>query len=120
MTMKAKRSSRSTKKKSVRKSVTARRSSARPSSRAAGNLKRETGNRPLISTVIFDLDDTLYDCFRQRVQLAHRHAAQAMVDAGVKASAAEIFKVRMAAFKKDPHLKFIDDAVCRRFKVANP
>ena len=70
--------------------------------------------------MIFDLDDTLYDCFRQRVQSAHRHAAEAMVHAGVNASVAEVFKVRMAAFKQDPRLKHIDDVVCRRFKVANP
>ncbi|MBI2677540.1 MAG: HAD family hydrolase [Candidatus Koribacter versatilis] len=76
--------------------------------------------RPLISTVIFDLDDTLYDCFRQRVQLAHRYAAQAMAKAGVKAAADQIFKVRMAAFKKDPHLHAIDAAVLQRFGATNP
>src|SRR5205085_9664582 len=76
--------------------------------------------RPLISTVIFDLDDTLYDCFRQRVQLAHRHAAQAMVKAGVKGTTEQVFKVRMAAFKRDPHLHTIDAAVFRHFRVTNP
>lgn len=75
--------------------------------------------RPRITTVIFDLDDTLYDCFRQRVQLAHRHAAAAMVEAGVPATVDQVFRVRMAAFKKDPHLHFIDQAVCKRFKVSN-
>ena len=103
------------------------RSNRKPAKRRASHLTRgkRSGRllrpeRPLITTVIFDLDDTLYDCFRQRVQLAHRHAAEAMVKAGVGATVSEVFKVRMAAFKKDPHLQFIDDAVCRRFKVANP
>src|SRR6476646_11339644 len=39
--------------------------------------KRESSRRvkPLIRCVIFDLDDTLYDCFGQRVRVAHRYAA---------------------------------------------
>src|SRR3989338_2885006 len=39
--------------------------------------------RPLITTVVFDLDDTLYDCHRQRVLAAHRHAARALLRAGL-------------------------------------
>jgi FMN phosphatase YigB (HAD superfamily) len=42
-----------------------------------------------------------------------------MVEAGVDATVEQVFRVRMAAFKKDPHLHFIDQAVCRRFKVRN-
>lgn len=106
--MKAKRS---------RPSASARRS--RKSKPGAGGRER-AGARPLITTVIFDLDDTLYDCFRQRVQLAHRHAAKAMVEAGVNATVDQVFKVRMAAFKKDPQLRHIDQVVCRRFQVTNP
>lgn len=115
--MKAKRSRRSAKKRSP--SSTARGSPGKVRT-VAGNRKRGTGNRPRISTVIFDLDDTLYDCFRQRVQLAHRHAAAAMVEAGVDATIEQAFKVRMAAFKRDPHLHSIDQEVCRKFKVQNP
>jgi len=106
------------------KAKRSRRSNSGRAKRRAGRAVRgeraERPERPLITTVIFDLDDTLYDCFRQRVQLAHRHAAEAMVKAGVAATVAEVFKVRMAAFKRDPHLQYIDEAVCRRFKVANP
>ena len=105
--MKAKRSGRSNNKR-------AKRGASHPAHARCSRVER-----PLITTVIFDLDDTLYDCFRQRVQLAHRHAAEAMVKAGVGGTVAEVFKVRMTAFKKDPHLQFIDDAVCRRFQVAN-
>jgi FMN phosphatase YigB (HAD superfamily) len=93
---------------------------ARPTSRPhAPAATRSRAVTPLVTTVIFDLDDTLYDCFRQRVQLAHRHAAQAMVEAGVAASVEQVFRARMAAFKRDPHLHFIDQAVCRRFQVSN-
>src|SRR4051812_24476939 len=39
-----------------------------------GGAAREKIKPPLIRCVIFDLDDTLYDCFKQRVRVAHRHA----------------------------------------------
>ena len=73
--------------------------------------------RPLITAVIFDLDDTLYDCFGQRVLAAHRHAAEAMASAGLPASAEDIFRVRMQAFEEDPQLKYIDERVCGHFRV---
>lgn len=72
---------------------------------------------PLITTVIFDLDDTLYDCFRQRVRAAHRHAAEAMARAGVPATPARIFRARMRAFADNPTLAHIDAEVCRQFGV---
>jgi FMN phosphatase YigB (HAD superfamily) len=103
--MKAKRSRRSTK----------RSGSRGPAKRAA--------TRPRISTVIFDLDDTLYDCFRQRVQSAHRHAAGVMAEHGVNGTPEQIFRQRMKAFQTDPQLHHIDTAVIRRLGVkewANP
>src|SRR4051812_17179722 len=106
--MKAKRSRRSTKRK------------PKPPSRGPKRTGARSVARPHITTVIFDLDDTLYDCFKQRVQLAHRHAAAAMVAAGVQASVDAVFRVRMAAFKQDPHLAHIDQAVLKKFKVGNP
>src|SRR5512142_350096 len=75
---------------------------------------------PLITVAIFDLDDTLYDCFGQRVQAAHRYAAEAMVRAGVPASVDEIFAARMRAFRRDPQLESIDAEVCREFAVRDP
>jgi putative hydrolase of the HAD superfamily len=72
---------------------------------------------PPITVAIFDLDDTLYDCFRQRVVAAHRHAARAMVRAGVKASVEQVLRARMKAFRTDPHLHHIDGEICRRFGV---
>jgi putative hydrolase of the HAD superfamily len=71
----------------------------------------------VIKVAIFDLDDTLYDCFGQRVAAAHRHASEAMVTAGVKASVEAVFQARMEAFSTDPQLEHIDAEVCRRFAV---
>ena len=76
--------------------------------------------RPLIRSVIFDLDDTLYDCFRQRVRVAHRHAAQAMVKAGLQAGVEAVYRARLRAFRHDPMLRHIDAEVCRRFQTADP
>lgn len=75
--------------------------------------------RPQIAVAVFDLDDTLYDCFRQRVMAAHRHAAKVMAESGVPATPAEIFRVRMEAFQTDPQLRHIDGEVCRRFGVVD-
>src|SRR5438270_7197644 len=63
--------------------------------------------RPLIRCVIFDLDDTLYDCFGQRMRVTHRHAAQAMVEAGLNATADAVYRARMRAFRPDPMLRHI-------------
>ncbi len=70
--------------------------------------------------MIFDLDDTLYDCLGQRVRPAHRHAAEAMVKAGLKARADAVYRARMQAFRQDPTLRHIDAEVCRRFHADDP
>jgi FMN phosphatase YigB (HAD superfamily) len=82
--------------------------------------KTKTDQKPLIRCVIFDLDDTLYDCLGQRVRPAHRHAARAMVEAGLKASVDAVYRTRLRAFRIDPVLRHIDDEVCRRFAAADP
>ncbi|HET6843257.1 MAG TPA: HAD family hydrolase [Candidatus Angelobacter sp.] len=76
--------------------------------------------RPVIRCAIFDLDDTLYDCMGQRVRPAHRHAAQAMVDAGLKANVEAVYRARMSAFRRDPTLRYIDAEVCRQFQADDP
>jgi FMN phosphatase YigB (HAD superfamily) len=70
--------------------------------------------------VIFDLDDTLYDCFGQRVSAAHRYAARAMVEAGLKANMEAVYRARMRAFRQDPMLRHIDAEVTRHFGAENP
>ena len=102
---------------------------AKRSSRSARRPPRPTARpgvrpgvraRPVITTVIFDLDDTLYDCFGQRVEAAHFHAAAALAAAGLPASVEEVFRVRMQAFGEDPQLTHIDERVCQHFGVPLP
>lgn len=90
----------------------ARTTRARP---AARPLRRES--RPVITVVLFDLDDTLYDCFGQRVVAAHRNASRALVEAGLPASADEILELRLAAIEADPRLEFVDLEVGRQLGV---
>jgi FMN phosphatase YigB (HAD superfamily) len=75
---------------------------------------------PLIRCVIFDLDDTLYDCFGQRVKPAHHHAAEAMVKAGLNATVEAAYRARMKAFNDDPMLRHIDAVVCDRYGGGDP
>jgi FMN phosphatase YigB (HAD superfamily) len=70
--------------------------------------------------VIFDLDDTLYDCLGQRVRIAHRHAAEAAVRAGLKGNVKDVYRARMEAFRVDPMLRYIDAEVTRHFGAEDP
>lgn len=88
-------------------------------SRRARGTKRDLSKAP-IRCVIFDLDDTLYDCFGQRVRPAHRHAAEAMVKAGLQGDVEAVYRARMKAFRHDPMLRHIDAEVCRQFNAADP
>jgi FMN phosphatase YigB (HAD superfamily) len=81
---------------------------------------RTPAARPRIQCVIFDLDDTLYDCLGQRVKVAHRHAADAMVKAGLKGEVEAVYRARLRAFRKDPMLRYIDPEVTRRFGAEDP
>ncbi len=75
--------------------------------------------RPAIHVAIFDLDDTLYDCYRQRVRVAHRHAAEAMARAGLPGTPEQIFKLRMRAYRQDPQLRHIDKYVLDHYGIAD-
>ncbi len=94
-----------------------------PTARGRASARRGTarvsvsGHKPAIRYCIFDLDDTLYDCFGQRVRLAHRHAARAQARAGVPATTEQILRVRLRAMRSDPRLDAIDREVCRCFGV---
>lgn len=70
---------------------------------------------PLIRCVIFDLDDTLFDSLGQRVRPAHRHAAEAMVRAGLNTTVEAAYRARIRAFRRDPMLRHIDPAVWSEF-----
>src|SRR5690242_21846604 len=82
--------------------------------------KRLAESKTPIRCVIFDLDDTLYDCLGQRVRPSHRHAAEAMVKAGLKADVETLFRARMRAFREDPMLHHIDAVVSQQFHAEDP
>jgi HAD superfamily hydrolase (TIGR01509 family) len=96
----------------------------KPSSRSIKRKKTKHGKaaseRPLIRCVIFDLDDTLYDCLGQRVRPAHRHAADAMIAAGLKGSVDQVYRARLREFHIDPMLRHIDAAVIKHFGADDP
>ncbi len=68
--------------------------------------------------LVFDLDDTLYDCLRQCVGPAHREAARAMVEAGAKATVEEVLDARLSL--SGVHVVDLDDAVAATFRSVNP
>jgi FMN phosphatase YigB (HAD superfamily) len=90
------------------------------SSPSRNKRQARTRVKPVIRCVIFDLDDTLYDCLGQRVHVTHRYAAQAMVKAGLKADTEAVYRARMRAFRQDPMLRHIDAEVTRHFGAENP
>jgi FMN phosphatase YigB (HAD superfamily) len=90
------------------------------SSPSSNKRQARTRVMPVIRCVIFDLDDTLYDCLGQRVRVTHRYAAQAMVAAGLTADAEAVYRARMRAFRTDPMLRHIDAEVTRLFGAENP
>ena len=73
-----------------------------------------------ITTVVFDLDDTLYDCYRQRVLVAHRHASKKMLAAGLRRSTGRrltsesIFRLRLRLFREERNLDTLDHRLCAR------
>src|SRR3954467_8049221 len=96
---------------------------SKPSNRSTKSRKKRPAPPklwPLIRCVIFDLDDTLYDCLGQRVRPAHRHAAEAMVAAGLYGAVEQVYRARLHAFHTDPMLRHIDAAVIRHFGAENP
>jgi len=72
---------------------------------------------PTTRVVVFDLDDTLYDCLTQCVGPAHREAAKAMVEAGARATFEEVLEARLALDGVAPD---VDDAVAATFRSVQP
>ncbi|MFQ5813498.1 MAG: HAD family hydrolase [Anaerolineae bacterium] len=78
---------------------------------------------PLITTVVFDLDDTLYDCYRQRVLAAHRHACRAMLQGNLRRSRGRplslqrLFRLRLRLFHQERNLETLDRRLCTRLGV---
>src|SRR5437588_11863482 len=97
-----------------------RKPSSRSIKRSKSKPSKPAEQRPLIRCAIFDLDDTLYDCLGQRVRRAHRHAAQAMIEAGLNGKLDEVYHARLRAFHIDPMLRHIDAEVTKHFGAADP
>lgn len=75
----------------------------------------------LITTVVFDLDDTLYDCYRQRVLAAHRSACQKMLTASLRTtvgqqrlSLSQLARLRLGLFHQERNLMTLDQRLCAR------
>jgi putative hydrolase of the HAD superfamily len=68
--------------------------------------------------VVFDLDDTLFDCLGQCVAAAHREAARAMVEAGARATVEEVLEARLALAGMPG--TDLDDAVAATFRSVSP
>lgn len=70
-----------------------------------------------VKAVVFDLDDTLFDCLGQCVGPAHREAARAMVEAGARATLEEVLEARLALAGVEPD---VDSAVAAAFRSVQP
>ncbi|MGH9787271.1 MAG: HAD family hydrolase, partial [Candidatus Acidiferrales bacterium] len=69
-------------------------------------------------TVVFDLDDTLYDCYRQRVLAAHRYACRKLLAAGLsrhvgrRLTPAYLLRLRIKLFRQERFLNTLDTRLC--------
>jgi FMN phosphatase YigB (HAD superfamily) len=73
--------------------------------------------RHRITTVVFDLDDTLYDCYRQRVMAAHRYACRQLLAAGLarfsrRLTIAGLMRLRLKLFHRERFLNTLDARLC--------
>lgn len=72
-----------------------------------------------IKAVIFDLDDTLFDCTGQLVQEARKRAAKALSKEIRGVSVEEIFKREIALYKRFGPTFKVFDKICEEFNVKN-
>jgi len=79
--------------------------------------------RHTITTVVFDLDDTLYDCYRQRVQAAHRYASRKLLAAGLvrharrRLTVQSLTQLRLKLFREERNLDTLDRRLVARLKL---
>lgn len=76
-----------------------------------------TRSRPSITTVVFDLDDTLYDCYRQRVLPAHRRACRALRAAGLDIPVRTLLRERLKLVQQERDPETLDRRLCARFGI---
>ncbi|MEE9584986.1 MAG: uridine diphosphate-N-acetylglucosamine-binding protein YvcK, partial [Candidatus Brocadiales bacterium] len=68
-----------------------------------------------IKAIIFDLDDTLYDCTGLLVGASRRRAARAMVDAGLPLSVEEAYKLQNAVVEKYGPSSLVFDEIAKEY-----
>jgi len=79
-----------------------------------------------ITNVIFDLDDTLYDCYRQRVLHAHRYACQKMLAAGLRTATDKrptletLLRLRLRLSRAQPDPENLDHRLCLTLGLTGP
>ena len=66
-----------------------------------------------IKAVIFDLDDTLYDCTGMLVGASRRRAARAMVDAGLPMTVEEAYKLQNTVAEKYGPSSLVFDEIAK-------
>jgi len=69
-----------------------------------------------VHSLLFDLDDTLFDTYGQLVEPASREACKAMVEKGLNATTEECFSERRKIFISAPRLNVYTELV-RRFGI---
>ena len=74
---------------------------------------------PGIAAVIFDLDDTLYDCTGMLMDGARGRAAQAMVDAGLPCSTDEAYQLQAELAQKFGPNYHVFDEIARRYQTGD-
>ena len=68
-----------------------------------------------IKAVVFDLDDTLYDCTGSLVESSRRHAAEAMVRAGLPCSEEEAYQLQVELSEKYGPYYMVFDEIAGRY-----
>lgn len=72
-----------------------------------------------IEAVVFDLDDTLFDCTGSLVDTSRRRAAEALVAAGLKMSVEDAYRLqRRLADEHGPYFMVFDE-IGRRYDLSN-
>lgn len=71
-----------------------------------------------IKAVIFDLDDTLYDCTGMLTEASRRRAAKAMVEHGIPCTEEEIYKLQNEALEKHGPYYHIFNEIAKKYKAS--
>lgn len=66
--------------------------------------------------VIFDLDDTLFDCSGQLVKSARKRAAKALIESGLPLTVLQAVKLQEKILKKDPAAD-VPDKICSMYRL---